>query len=103
MLTSFTPKPPCQPDDLRAGNLDALGCYVFRYLKVLSRYAQYYTRNSHIAEDLATNALEKLWENRAKMETHRCVHRFLHRQIYQEVCNWMRQRIMEMENPDATP
>ncbi len=86
-------------NELRAGNINALAYLAFRYLKILSRYAHYFTRNPHTSDILAAKALEQLWEHRAQMETHRSVHTFLYQQIYQQVCNWFRERVIDIDIP----
>lgn len=86
-------------EQLRCGNMDAFACLAFRYLKILSRYAHYFTRHAATSDMLATKALEQLWEHRTQMESLRSVHKFLHKQIYQQICNCLRQQLMNMKIP----
>ena len=94
MLTFQIPKPPCQADDLRASNLDALACYCYRYLKSLTRLATLIIKNEIAAPDLATANLEELWHKRKEMKNERAVHHFLSTNM-RVICNqWLYEQMI---------
>ena len=94
MLTLQIPKPPCQADELRAGKLDALTCYCYRYLKSLTRLAAMIIKNEYTAPDLATANLEQLWNKRHEMKDERAVHQFLSTNM-RTICNqWLYEQMI---------
>ena len=94
MLTLQIPKSPCQADDLRAGKLDALTCYCYRYLKSLTRLAEYITKNEIAAPALAAANLEELWHKRKEMKDERAVHHFLSTNM-RTICNqWLYEQLI---------
>ncbi|MBA3285502.1 MAG: hypothetical protein H0U27_10655 [Nitrosopumilus sp.] len=94
MFTLQQPKTPCQADDLRAGNLEALTCYCYRYLKSLTRLAAYISKNELTAADLATANLEQLWHKRKEMKDERAVHHFLSTNM-RVICNqWLYEQMI---------
>lgn len=94
MLTLQIPKPPCQADDLRASNLDALACYCYRYLNSLTRLAAYLTKNEIAAPHLASANLGELWHKRREMKNERAVHHFLSTNM-RVICNqWLYEQLI---------
>ena len=104
MLTLQIPKPPCHVADLRSGKLDALTCYCYRYLKSLTRFAAYITKNEIAAPDLATANLEQLWHKRYEMKDERAVHHFLSTNM-RVICNqWLYEQMIikgYLEKPEG--
>jgi hypothetical protein len=92
--TTFLYKRPCNPTALQQGDIDALTCYCYRYLKPLTRYAAYITKNEIAAPDLANASLEQLWNKRLGMVDERTVHRFLCKNI-RTICNqWLYEQLI---------
>ena len=94
MLTPQIPKPPCHADDLRAGKLDALTCYSYRYVNLLTRYAVYITKDHFAAAELAAASLHRLWDHRQHMFTDRAVHNFLRTNCYVLCCLWLHEQLV---------
>lgn len=94
MLTLQIPKLLCKADDLRTGNLDALTCYCYRYLKPLTRLAAYIIKNEIAAPDLAAANLEQLWNKRREMKDDKAVRQFLSTNM-RVICNqWLYEQMI---------
>ncbi|MBA2499712.1 MAG: hypothetical protein H0V30_08305 [Chitinophagaceae bacterium] len=103
MLTLSIPKPPCHPDDLRAGNIDALTCYCYRYLNPLTRLAAWIIKNEFAAPDLATANLEQLWHKRQEMKDEKAVRHFLSTNM-RIICNqWLYEQLIIKGYLDKPP
>ncbi len=85
---------PCNTSALQRGELDALTCYCYRYLKALTRLAAIIIKNEFVAPDLATANLEQLWNKRQEMKDERAVHHFLSTNM-RVICNqWLYEQMI---------
>jgi hypothetical protein len=92
--TTFLYKKPCNATALQRGELDALTCYCYRYLKPLTRYAAYVIKNEYAAPDLAAINMEHLWNRRHEIIDERSVHNFLRKNMYIICCQWLHEQLI---------